>query len=226
MERLIRQVFIFSGILVAIGSIVHFAPRQDKSKTIPEAQLEEITPKSVMGVRFKPGVDGPNVTWRMDDASYKVLEYPSAVCRQYEVGGILYDTVVIASRSKDAFHDPNICFQAQNFSIERRTPITISTEHKGELPVTMITMRNEQNKLQLAAYIYKGPGGFYNNTNKLKLAFLQEELTLGSDLEGVFYRFIPVLRGTPLSLEEQEEGLRTFIAEFMDATHESSEGYL
>ncbi len=94
------------------------------------------------------------------------------------------------------------------------------------MPITVVSMFNEQTRRQLAAYIYKGPGGFYNDTNKLKLAFLKEELSLGNNLDGVFYRFIPYFKEKEMTEAQQQERLLAFVSEYMDATSVTSEGKL
>lgn len=226
MERLIRNTLIFCGIVGAIAGFVHLAPKPDRSKVITEAQLEQLAPQSVMGKRFNIGNAGPNVTYRMDEESYEILEFPSVVCRQFDIDGTLFDVVLIASRSKDAFHDPNICFAAQRWIIERRMPTTVKTEKRGEIPITVISMVGEKVRRQLAAYVYQGPNGFTNDTNQLKLSFLMEEMRLGDNLDGVFYRFIPYFDNKEMSEAEQTEKLKKFIANYMDEAYTTSNGVL
>ena len=221
-----KNVYICCAIVGAIGAAIHLMPQPNKTNTISEEKLADMAPRTMRGNEFLKGDGGRDATYKMDEVSYKVLEYPSAICRQFDVDGDKYDVVVIASRSKDAFHDPNICFSAQNWVLEKRTPMTFPTKSRGNMPITVITMSNGQTRHQLAAYIYKGPGGYYNDTNKLKLAFLKEELMLGSNLDGVFYRFIPYFKEKEMSEDQQREALLSFVSEYMDAANEASGGKL
>ncbi|MBL8059702.1 MAG: exosortase-associated EpsI family protein [Chthonomonas sp.] len=220
-----RNVYICSALVALFGAAIHMIPRDDKTKIISEEELGRITPRFMRGNQFERGDGGPDATYRMDDVSYKVLEYPSAVCRVFVDGGDSYDVVVLSSRSKDAFHDPNICFSAQLWSIEKREPTTFMTKTRGKMPITIISMFNQTVRRQLAAYIYKGPGGYYSDTNKLKLAFLKEELMMGSNLDGVFYRFIPTFK-EQLPEDQQRKKLLAFISEYMDEANKTSKGRL
>ena len=221
-----KHLYILCGVIAAIAGTIFFMPAPDRDSKISEDELAKLVPVELMGQRFETGTGGADATYRMDDESYKVLEYPSAICRQFDIEGDLYDVVVIASRSKDAFHDPNICFAAQQWSIEKRTPTTIETKSRGEMPLTVISMFNKETRRQLAAYIYKGPGGFYSDTNRLKLAFLKEELMLGNNLEGVFYRFIPYFKDKDMPEAEQQAKLKAFVSNFVDETYKTSAGVL
>lgn len=220
-----RNVYICIALIVAIGGAIHLVPRDDKTKFISEEELGRITPRKMRGKEFMRGDGGPDATYRMDDVSYKVLEYPSAICRVFDDGGDRYDVVILSSRSKDAFHDPNICFSAQLWTIERREETKVKTQTRGEMPLTLISMFNQTIRRQLAAFIYKGPGGYYSNTNRLKLAFLKEELMMGSNLDGVFYRFIPTFK-EQLTENQQREKLMSFISEYMDEANRTSKGIL
>lgn len=220
-----RNVYICCALIAAIGAAIHLIPRDDKTKIMSETELADLAPREIRGASYLRGTDGPDVTYRMDDLSYKVLEYPSAICRVFDDGGDKYDVVILASRTKDAFHDPNICFSAQLWTIEKREPATFETKSRGTMPITIISMFNQNVRRQLAGYIYQGPGGFYNDTNKLKLAFLKEELMLGNDLDGVFYRFIPTFRDQ-LTEDQQRKKLLAFVSEYMDEANKTSKGVL
>lgn len=226
MERLIKHLYIFCGLVATIAAAVHLTPAPDRSRVIPEEDLAQMMPEKVKGGRFIPESPGKSYTYRMDEQSYEILQWPSAVCRVYQIGKDELDVVLLASRSKDAFHDPNICFAAQGWFIERREQTTLNTKTRGQIPVTIISMYNDDVRRKMAAYLYKGPTGLYSDTNKLKLSFLREELFLGDRLEGVFYRFIPTFENREMTEAQQREQLEAMIIDFMDNVHATSEGYL
>jgi hypothetical protein len=218
MERLTRQTFAFSGVLVLLAAFVHLTPKPIRDG-ISQELFETKVPETVDGRRFVGQYD-------MGEETINLLKPSGIMARKFEYKGYLMDAVIIASRSKDSFHDPNICFSAQGWSIEMRNPQIIQTEKRKDLPVMFITLRHEKSPIQVAAYTYQGPGDkFYNNTNRLKLAFLQEELFLGNDIDGVFYRFM-IDRGPEASVEARTEVLQEFIAKYMDEAATRSEGFL
>lgn len=223
MGRLNQRIYIFCGVMVFLAAVINLMPKPNRSG-ISEAQLEEITPENVGGKLYDQR-DG-RATYRMDKMTYDVLAPLGIVARQWNLDGDMYDAVVIASRSKDSFHDPNICFSAQKWLIEKREADVVKTETRGDIPVTIVSMQNEKTRRQMAAYLYKGPGGFYANPNRLKLAYLMEEMTLGDKLDGVFYRFIPYFENQQLSDQEQKAKLKKFIAEYLDEANRQSNGFL
>lgn len=224
MERLKRNIYVLAGILAVAGlTVTAFGTR--KAVQQDENDLEKMLPVRVLGAEYVPGREDDGQTYKMTDMSYRVLQATfGIVCRVYDINGDSFDTVIVASRAKDSFHDPNICFSAQGWLIEKRTVDYVQTELRGKVPYTRITAYNEQRRSRsMAAFLYKGPEGFVDDTNVLKLQFLREEMMLGDNLDGVFYRFIPEFRGTPTE-EEQEEKLERFIGAYLDEAHRTSGG--
>lgn len=224
MERLNTRIFSIAVLVMAMGAVIHLAPKPAEV-TMTEEELIEMVPDTVMGVRYTRGPE-PGMTYRMGQQSYDLLKPFGIVSRVFEVGDDKYDAVVIASRSKDSFHDPRVCFSGQGWNIERFDPVTIKTQTRGEVPAMLIQTFSESTRRQLAAFLYKGPGGFYGSTQSLKFAFLGEQLRLGNNLDGVFYRFIPKFKDEKLSEQEQKERLTKFMAAFLDEANKSSNGYL
>lgn len=226
MERLKRNSYILAGILAIAGlTVTVFGTRKTVAQN--ENDLENLLPVRVMGAEYVPGQEDEGQTYKMSESSYRVLQATfGIVCRVYDVDGDSYDTVIVASRAKDSFHDPNICFSAQGWLIEKRTLAYVDTEKRGKVPYTLITAYNEQRRSRsMAAFLYKGPEGFVGDTNVLKLQFLKEEMMLGDNLDGVFYRFIPDFRDTPRE-EDQQKKLETFISNYLDEVFVSSNGQI
>lgn len=226
MERLIKNLFIFTGLLVVLGGAVHLAPKPTYKK-YTEDQIEQMAPTEVLGEYYLEGVGDPAQTYKMDEVTYRVLgPLFGIVCRKFEIDGDIYDAVVIASRTKDSFHDPNICFAGQGWQIEKREEITVKTDTRGDIPLTLIQAYNTERKYrQIAAFTYKGPDGFVANTNVLKFQFLMEEMRLGNRLDGVFFRFIPEFAGRgdkELPMDVRRERLERFIKAYLDESGKTS----
>lgn len=224
MERLNTRTFFFAGMLAVIGAVILLTPTpKEISKT--EQELEKLAPTRVMGVTYEVGGRNPEQSYQMEQSTYDILKPFGIVCRVFMVDGDRYDTVLVASRSKDSFHDPRVCFSGQGWNIEKFEPASVPTKTRGTVPAMVIETYSDVKRKQLAAFLYRGPGGFYGSTQSLKLAFLGEQLRLGNNLDGVFYRFIPNFQNEELPIEEQRSRLIKFIGEFLDAANESSGGY-
>lgn len=228
---IINRAYIFSGIMATLGGVIILAPKP----VLPvktEEQLEAMAPNKVGNLSWidKTGED-PEQSYKMSQVSYDVLKPFGIVCRIFKDGGDEYEAVVIASNSKDSFHDPRVCFSAQGWTIEKFMPTMIPTKERGEIPATIIEVTSDNVRKQLAAFIYKGPGygqgnRFFAKTNELKLAFLWEQVKGGTNLDGVFFRFMPTYENKNLSQGEQKEKLVKFISAYMDESNRTSKGYL
>ncbi len=220
MEGLIKRAFVIAGVLIASGILINVTrPREYRQKT--EDELIAMMPTKVNNMPFMVdhmGTD-PRISYKMDPVSYNTLKPFGIVCRIYTDGVKKYDAVVIASRSRDSFHDPRVCFSAQGWTIERFQRAEIKTESRGVVPITLVGMSSSQEKNKLAAFFYRGPRGtFYGSTQGLKWGMFVEKFRGGDDIDGVFYRFIPREGVT-------EEEFLKFMANFLDAAKESSGGY-
>lgn len=238
MERLKKRVWIVAGVFVIWGAMLQFAPEIPRSlvrsalgvagikgssvrvaaENKTEAWMEANTPKEVGNYHFLPSADNPAVSYKMDEGTYKELAPWGIVARRFADGDKIFDAVLIASESKDSFHDPRVCFTAQQFTIDKETVDYVQTKTRGTIPVTLAEMTSKEGK-SLTVFFYRGPGGFFPTTQKLKLnMFLHQCKTMESP-QGVFYRFIPLYLGA------QKEDLFKFIAEFMDTSAGVSGGF-
>ena len=71
----------------------------------------------------------------------------------------------------------------------------------------------------LAAFLYRGPGGFYATPQSLSLQWLMRQMQGRSDNEAVFYRFIPDFDGAT------QADVEAFASAYLAAAQESSGGY-
>ena len=229
MERLTRNTFIVAGVFGLIGTAFLFS-RKNEPPEKTETQMEELVPDVVAGWSYHRDPQNPEVSYKMDKGTYDLLQPFGIVARTYWKGSREYDVVVIASRSKDSFHDPRVCFSAQGWTVEAFSYETVETKTRGTVPVSLITMSKEEQgeSNKLAAFFYKAPGGqFYANTRKFKFGLWEERfgkmlrgqiLNSSMNLDGVFYRIIPKHDTTP-------EELKKFIALYLEASEASSNGY-
>lgn len=224
MEGLKKRATIAVGLILAAGLAVAFINRAAAEPKTEEWMLKTL-PTEFGEYRATSSVENPLYTYRMDDVTYNTLEPYGIVARVFTNSKTSeeYDAVVIASRSKDSFHDPRVCFSAQGWSISNQWVETVETKTRGALPVTLVVMTGNDGRDRIAAFLYKGPGGFHATTQRLKAFMFLETLFGGTDLDGVFYRFIPQ-KYSPND-PDQTTKLKRFVVEFVDAANKASDGY-
>lgn len=218
MEGLKTRAYVFSGVLLAIGAWMLLTPQTDYGRKT-EDEVIAMAPERVGDMPYARGPEDPRITYRMDEFTYKTLDPFGIVARRYGRGSKVFDVVVIASRSKDSFHDPRVCFSAQGWTLEKLEPATFTTKTRGTIPYTLISMSSQTVRHKLAAFLYKGPGRFYGNTQSLKWGMFWEQIKGGKDIDGVFYRVIPDYDGA--TVEELEQ----FLSDYLEAAKVSSNGY-
>lgn len=222
MEGLKKRVILLGGAFLAFGlafqsmaggRILHDGQVPD------EPWLEKISPRKVGNFTFQIQSAGPDVTYKMDGPTYETLQPYGIVARVFDNGYERYDTVVIMSSKKDSFHDPRICFTAQQWLIEDEQTIPVETKKHGTIQVTYARMirGNQRNH---ATFFYRGPEGFVPTAADIKKQMFWHQFFNFRDAEGVFYRVIP------LHPDATKEQLTRFIDEFLTACDESSKGIL
>lgn len=224
MEGLKIRAVIACTALVIAGVFVTFVHRMAVDPKTEDWMIEN-SPMEISGFTMQSGSDSPLYSYKMGESTYNVLEPYGIVARIYEdnVSSQQFDVVLIASRSKESFHDPRVCFSAQGYSISNQWKDKVETKTRGSVPLTIAIMDTPDRKDQIAAYLYKGPDGFYANTQRLKMAMLIEQLKGGSNLDGVFYRIIPLTNQTDQI--QQINDLKKFVAQYLDRANEASQGF-
>lgn len=218
-----RAILCVVALFVAGGASLVFRPAQGETKT--EEWMIENSPQELTGYVTQAGAEDARVSYVMSKSTYDVLEPFGIVARVYrdKETGESFDVVLIAGRSRESFHDPRVCFSAQGWSLSNQWLDFVDTKTHGRVPVTIALMESPEQKDQLAAYVYKGPGGFFANAQGLKMAMLWERLLGRPASDGVFYRFIPDHRVTDQAGQTTE--LKRFVGEYLDAASQSSRGY-
>lgn len=216
LARLRRRTYGIGIALLVFGGVIALAPKV-KSDPKTEKWMIERAPTEFGDYKV---VD----SYTMDKMVYDTLKPYGIVSRVYGNKDKRFDVVLIASRSKDSFHDPKWCFTAQKWNIDKQEVFPLKSDARGDIKVTMVTM-NDGNlaRNKLAAFFYRGPDGFYATTNDIKWGMLKSELLAevfrDKELDGVYYRVIPVYEGAT------REELLEFINEYLTAAKASSGGY-
>lgn len=219
MEGLMTRAIIVAAVIAGVGTYFSNMPEKAYEK-VTEDQMLQWAPEKVDGMSYVRDLQDPRYTYKMDDVTYNTLKPFGIVARTYTDGMHDFDTVMIMSRERKSFHDPRVCFGAQNWNLENLVPATVKTKTRGEVPITLLSMVNSKTQQKKsAAFFYKGPhGNFYGSTQKLKIAMLVERFKGGSSFEGVFYRVIPG------NVNTTKDELLAYIGNFLDAANESSKG--
>ena len=220
MEGLKTRAFVLAGLFLVAAGFNLTASRQAHGPRKTETWMEARAPDVVSGMSYFRGGDNPAQSYRMDKITYNMLAPFGIVARDY-VGkdGKNFDVVLIASETRASFHDPRICFSGQGWILNDQNTVEVPTKSRGVVPVTLASMNGQGKKNQLAAFFYRGPSGFHATTISLKFDMFFQKLLRKPGVEGVFYRFIPQFDGCT------EEELKSFIAEYLEASKESSGGY-
>jgi hypothetical protein len=217
MEGLIQRTYLMGAVLILLGGAFAYS-----KSTLPppktEEWMEDQAPLSFGRYRYIAGSENPKQTYKMDATTYEMLRPYGIVSRVYESGPHRYDVVLIASRDKDSFHDPRVCFKGQGWTLGDQYIAQVPTQTRGTVPITLTRMAGQPGE-RLAAFFYRGPGGFVGTTNHLKWDMFKSELLRGENPDAVFYRVIPHHAGAT------EEEIIAFIGEYLDASGEASNGY-
>ena len=220
MEGLKKRAFIFAGIMLVAGAFNLATSARAERPDRTESWMEQRVPEKIGDMTFLKSDSNPAQSYKMDEVTYRVLAPFGIVARVYTGNsGEGYDVVVIASESRASFHDPRICFSASGWTISEQHQTEVQTKTRGTVPITVVRMEGRNNKGQLAAYFYRGPSGFNASTVSVKLDMFWKRLFGSKDIEGVFYRIIPV------NEHITEEQMKKFIGEYLEASKASSDGY-
>lgn len=217
MEGLRKRVITLGIVFIALGAIFIFTSKPTLLRD--EKWMIENTPRQVGSYTMIQRDAGPDITYKMDEATYDTLKPYGIVARVLQFDQKAYDTVVIMSNRKESFHDPRVCFTAQGWSLVKEEVKTIQTKKHGPIQITLAVMDKDGRK-SLSTFFYRGPKGFCPTTNALKWQMFFHQCKTLSDAEGAFYRVIP------LHDAATEAELYAFIDQFLTETDKSSGGLL
>lgn len=224
MEGLKKRSIIVIGIVLLAGTFILLGSKRYEEKKTEQWMIDH-SPRTVGKFIMRGGKESPDYSYKMDERTYNELDPFGIVARIYEnpETGEEYDVVIIASESKDSFHDPRICFTAQGWTIADQRSESVETKTRGTAYMTITNMDGPDEHNKMAAFLYRGQGKFYKTTNELKWGMFAETFMFGNDLDGVFYRFIPL--HNMRDRDELERRLKQFIADYLDEASKASDGY-
>ena len=211
MERLTKRSVVFAGALMAAGAAIQLTPRISLAAGKTEPQLEQMAPTRIGGYKLVH-------SYKMDARTYSELKPFGIVSRIFQEGERSFDVVLIASNRKESFHDPRLCFTSQGWTLQDESQVVLQTA-RGPIPVTIAKMKSIDGSPQITAFFYRGPGGYFSTSQSFAFDSLKRQFTGSIDLEGVFYRFIPLWSGATV------EDLEAFIGAYLDEAAKTSGGY-
>jgi hypothetical protein len=213
---------IIVGVVFAAAGATLVLPVNPDANAKSEQELASLVPTSFGEYEYIPGDEKTpkGLTYKMDKRTYDLLQPHGIVSRVYkDKQNLMYDAVIIVGTNKRSFHDPRVCFGSQGWQITGERNKEIDTKHFGKISVAVVSIRKDSDKRE-AVYFYHSPSGFVSTTRGLALDMMMMPFKGKSDLTSVFYRFMP--SGEANLTEEQ---LFKFISEYVDASHEFSNGY-
>lgn len=194
--------------------------KSDYVREKKEPWLWEMMLTELHGYRVQPSDLGENITYKMDKVSYDVLDPIGIACqRMTNEYGQMFDVVIIAGDSMNAFHDQQICFNAQGWDIKEMKGVMLESEYRGQVPISMMTITRDDGPEQYAAYFFRSPSGFVSY-NRAKIDFFMHRLKKGKPGMGFSYRFIG------LSPDMTEEDVTRFATQYLDKLYETTDGEL
>lgn len=211
-----KKLGILCALFLATGATLNFAPRT-KQVERSEEDIAAMLPLKVDHYTAELA-SGQTCTYKLDKVNYDILQPWGIVARTFIDGPNKYDVVVIASRRKESFHDPQVCLRAQGWELTNQRTDTIQTKTRGTVPITLFDMAQGGDK-RTAMYFLKTTQGYYADMSKLKWDMFKYKLRhLGKDDEGAFVRIMPM--GT-LNVEQ----MKKFAADWIDQAAQTSKNY-
>lgn len=219
MEGLTKRMWALGLGVIALGAVTTFMPPPARA-AVSENWMEEKAPLSVGKYEMQRSESDPGQSYEMGKVTYETLDPDGIVARIYTDGDKTYDVVLIASDSSKSFHDPRVCFTASGWQIVSQREALIKTKTRGDLPMTLVTMRGSGGTSERSAiYGFKGPSGFISEARKMRWDMFVTQLKRVQNEDGVFYRFIP------MSDDTSDEDLLQFAADYLDEAKRVSSGF-
>ena len=205
--RLVIVVFV----LVGVGTLL-IAAKTYPPKTEP--WMEAAIPEQIPGYAFQNS-SKTNSAVRMDENTYTILSPFGIVVRQYQGNdGRQYEFVVIAGNTRKSFHDPQVCFSAQNWKLvdPRLRHVNIPTLG-GDTPVTVMGLEKPGVR-GTAMYFYKDPMGWRHSALFVPFDLTAGKLLMKNSADAQFYRLIlqPATEPANDSPQAREEALKKDIS--------------
>jgi hypothetical protein len=207
--KIVLALFLIAGIAAIV-----IVPRKYPAKD--EEWMRIHLPKDIEGYSLRSAV-------QMDKSTYEILQ-PFGIIGYDFTGpdGRRYEYVVISGNTRKSFHDPQICFSAQNWVLEnpRLREVNIPAMG-GRVPATVMGLKSPSAS-GTAMYFYKTPNRLVHDPFYMPIDMTLAKLSMKGSVDGAFYRFIVAPAGD--SLEEDLADLEKFAQAFFEATMKMPEG--
>jgi hypothetical protein len=181
-----------------------------------EDWMKQVIPMQIPGYKFLAELPS-------DKQVYDILKPFGIVDRAY-VGpdNRTYEFTTITGNSRKSFHDPQVCFSAQNWELLDPTKRDVLIPVLGgNVPATVVGLRKPGAK-GLAMYFYKTPFGFRAVPLYMPFDLTAAKLLMKEDVDGKFYRFILEPSSDDFSADLQ--ALETFANAVLAAVKENPGG--
>ena len=188
-------------IVLALFALVGIAAFAIQPKVYPEKEeewMENTIPEQLPGYQFASSTKS-NPMMKMDANTYQILDPFGIVVRAYTGpgDGRNYEFTVIAGNSRKSFHDPQICFSAQQWQlIDPRMREVNLPSLGGKIPATVMAL-DRHGLRGIAMYFYGGPGGWRHSPLALPVDLTFARLMRKDEIDAQFYRFIMQPATTP-----------------------------
>lgn len=209
---MIVRSLLVAGLFASVGAGILLRPTA-KSYKVDEGWLERQYPTTLGKYAMQPGSDGSmGHSYRMDPETYKTLKPYGIVGRTLSDGTSTYDVVTVAGDSEESFHNPLLCFQAQDWTVNWSKEITIQTKSRGPVRATLAQATKAGGTPQYALYTYEGPRGTISDPFQLKGDMFKSEIRSGKIQFATFFRFIS------LSPDISETQITQFAHDYLEAS--------
>ena len=131
-------------------------------------------------------------TNKMDEETYRTLKPYGIVDRVMSDGARTFDVVTLAGDSDESFHNPIICFGAQDWKVDSSKDVVLHTKNRGDVAATLVGTSRSGGPIQYALYTYEGPNAMYPDPTKLKYGMFWTEAKSGKIQFATFFRFMSV----------------------------------
>jgi hypothetical protein len=208
---MVKLMYVLSAVFVAFFALLIARPGSSAAYT--EKDMERLYPSSLGAYHMRPDQthNNPNQTYRMDESTYQSLVPYGIVCRVLDNGKTAYDVVVISGDQPDTFHNPLVCFVAQDYKVVDSKQIVLHTKSRGDVPCIEATATKGGHS-QIAIYTYEGPSGMFPENTPLHRDMFATQLETGKPQSASFFRFM-----TEYSTTTAPE-LEAFAVSYLDAS--------
>ncbi len=175
--KFVLALFIVTGVTAILLPAKHY-----EGKT--EEWMESVVPRGLEGYHYQGPV-------KMDDRTYQILQPFGIVGRRYlGPDGRFYEVTLIAGNSRKSFHDPQVCFSAQNWRLEESRKHWVDIPALGgKVPATVIAIRSSEQQ-GTTLYFYRTPFGFRHDPFYIPFDLALAKILMRNRVDAIFYRFI------------------------------------